>query len=82
MEPGYRIYRIELKNDEVLDGILVSEDPEAFVLRRPSSQDLRVLRREVRQSRFTKTSMMPEGLLDGLTPADVSDLFTYLKTLK
>jgi putative heme-binding domain-containing protein len=82
MEPGYRVFRIELKDGEVLDGLRVSEDNEAFVLRRPNSQDLRVPRSEVRRASFTKLSMMPEGLLDALQPGDVSDLFAYLKTLK
>lgn len=82
MEPGYRVFRIELKDGEVLDGLRVSEDNEAFVLRRANSQDLRVPRSEVRRASFTKMSLMPEGLLDALQPGDVSDLFAYLKTLK
>jgi putative heme-binding domain-containing protein len=82
MEPGYRVFRIELKDGDVLDGKLVSEDRDAFVLRRPNTVDLRVPRSDVLRSRFTKMSMMPEGLLDALQPGEVSDLFTYLKTLK
>jgi len=82
MEPGYRVFRIELKDGEVLDGLRVSEDHEAFVLRRPNSEDVRVPRGEVRRASFTKMSVMPEGLLDALPPGDVSDLFAYLKTLK
>jgi putative heme-binding domain-containing protein len=82
MEPGYRVFRLELKDGDVLDGIHVSEDEDAFVLRRPNSQDLRVSRRDVLRSHYTKLSMMPEGLLETLKPEDVSDLFTYLKGLK
>jgi putative heme-binding domain-containing protein len=29
MEPGYRVFRVELKDDDVLDGILVSQDKDA-----------------------------------------------------
>jgi putative membrane-bound dehydrogenase-like protein len=82
MEPGYRVFRIELKDGEVLDGRLISEDAEAFILRRQNTADLRVKRSEVRRSWFTKMSMMPEALLEGLKPQEVSDLFAYLKTLK
>jgi putative membrane-bound dehydrogenase-like protein len=82
MEPGYRVYRIELKQGEVLDGFRVSEDKNAIVLRRPNSEDARLLRHDVLRSGYTKMSMMPEGLLEALKPGDVSDLFAYLKTLR
>ena len=82
MEPGYRLFRVELKDGDVLDGIRVSEDKEAIVLRRPNVADARIAQRDVRKAAFTKSSMMPEGLLDALQPQDVSDLFAYLKTLK
>ncbi len=82
MEPGYRVFRVELKEGDVLDGILVSQDSEAIILRRPSVSDARIAQRDVRKAGFTKTSMMPEGLLDPLKPEEVSDLFAYLKTLK
>ena len=82
MEPGYRVFRIELKDGDVLDGRLISEDQEAYIVRRPSAADLRVKRSDVLRARFTKTSMMPERLLDPLKPQEVSDLFAYLKTLR
>lgn len=82
MEPGYRVFRIELKDGEVLDGLRVSEENKVIVLRRQISDDLRVQRSDVLRAGYTKTSMMPEGLLEALTPEAVSDLFAYLKTLK
>ena len=82
MEPGYRIFRVELKDGDVVDGIRVSEDKESIVLRRPKVEDTRIPQSSVRKAAFTKMSMMPEGLLDPLKPEDVSDLFAYLKTLK
>ena len=45
-------------------------------------EDTRIPQSNVRRAAFTKTSMMPEGLLDALPPGDVADLFAYLKTLK
>jgi putative heme-binding domain-containing protein len=82
MEPGYRAFRVELKDGDVVDGLLVSQDPEAIVLRRQSADDLRIAQKDVRRAAFTKMSLMPEGLLDGLKPEEVTDLFAYLKTLK
>lgn len=82
MEAGYRLFRVELLNGDVLDGIRLSEDNEAIVLRRPNLEDTRIPKTSVRHAAFTHMSMMPEGLLDALEPQQVSDLFAYLATLK
>jgi putative heme-binding domain-containing protein len=82
MEPGYRVFRVELKDGDVLDGVRVSEDKDAIVLRRPNMNDTRIAQKDVRKAAFTRSSMMPEGLLDPLPPEQVSDLFAYLKTLR
>ncbi len=82
MEPGYRAFRVELKDGDVLDGLLVSQDKEAIVLRRQNTEDLRIPQHNVKRAAFTRMSMMPDGLLDAFQPSDVSDLFAYLKTLK
>ena len=82
MEAGYRNYRVELKDDDILDGFLVSEDANTIVLRQPNLQDQRIAKEKVRRAEFTRNSLMPEGLLDGMHPEDVRHLFAYLKTLK
>lgn len=82
MEAGYRTFRVELKDGDVLDGFLVSENNDAIVLRQPNSQDRRIPQDEIRRAQFTKISMMPEGLLDSLPENDATDLLAYLKTLK
>lgn len=82
MEAGYRTFRVELKDGDVLDGFLVSQDNDAIVLRQPNAQDRRIPQDDVRRAGFTKLSMMPEGLLDSLPEKDAADLLAYLKTLK
>jgi putative membrane-bound dehydrogenase-like protein len=82
MEAGYRTFRVELRDGDVLDGMLVSQDSEAIVLRRQNVEDLRVPQANIRRAGFTKMSVMPEGLLETMQPQDVTDLFAYLRTLK
>jgi putative membrane-bound dehydrogenase-like protein len=82
MEAGYRVFRVELKDGDVLDGLLVSQDNDAIILRRQNTEDLRIPRNTVKRASFTRMSMMPEGLLDALKPQDVANLFAYLRTLK
>lgn len=82
MENGYRIYRVELKNGDLIDALFVSEDKDAVVVRLPGAQDRRIAKADVRSTKFLRRSLMPEGLLDTMTPEQVSDLFAYFKTLK
>src|SRR5262249_10357223 len=82
MEAGYRMFRVELKDGDVLDGFLVSQDNETVILRRPDTEDQRIPQIQIRRAAFTKRSIMPEGLLEALKPGEVTDLFAYLTTLK
>lgn len=82
MEPGYRIYRVEMKNGDLIDAFFVSEDKDAVVIRQAGLPDRRVAKADVRNTRFIRRSLMPEGLLDGLQDQQVADLLAYLMTLK
>jgi putative heme-binding domain-containing protein len=81
MEGGYRAFRIVTRDGRVVQGLLVSQDAEAIVIRQPDTADLRIPARDVAQAGFTGISIMPEGLLEALAPKDVSDLFAHLQTL-
>ena len=82
MESAYRTYRVTLKDGSVRDGFLADETPEAVVLRTPGAEDQRIARGEIRQTNYLNRSLMPEGLLEAMPPPQVSDLFSYLQTLK
>jgi len=82
MEAGYRTFRVEQNDGETLDGFLVSQDDQVIVLRQPNSEDKRIAKTAVRRAGFTRTSLMPEGLLEALNDSDAKDLLAYLMTLK
>ena len=82
VESGYYTYRIETTENDVLDGFLASQDERTIILRQPNTEDLRIPRSKVKHASFLRTSMMPEGLLDPLKPQEVSNLFSYLLSLK
>ncbi len=82
MESAYRIFRVEQKDGTVLDAFFVNEDKDAVVIRLPGAADQRIPRANIRETKFLRRSLMPEGLLAAMTPEQVSDLFTYLKSLK
>lgn len=82
MEPGYRIFRVELTNGDLIDAFFVSEDKDATVIRQPGQADRRIAKKDIRSTRFIRRSLMPEGLLDALPDQSVADLLAYLMTLK
>ena len=82
MEAGYRRFRVETREGEVIEGLFVSQDDDAIVLRQPNAEDLRIPRAQVKRAGFGRLSMMPEGLLEGLKTEEVPDLFAYLKALR
>jgi putative heme-binding domain-containing protein len=82
IEAAYRIFQVKLKAGEVVEAFYVSEDATAYVLRQPGGADRRIPKAEVSATKYLRRSIMPEGLLDGFTDEQVTDLFATLKTLK
>ena len=81
MEGGYRAFRVVTRDGRIVQGLLVSRDADAIVIRQPGVADVRVAIRDVDRAEFTGVSLMPEGLLESLEPQQVSDLFTHLNSL-
>jgi putative heme-binding domain-containing protein len=82
MEPGYRIFRAELTNGDLVDAFYVSEDKDAIVVRQPGAADKRLKKADIRSTRYIRRSLMPEGLLEALNDEQKRDLLGYLMTLK
>ncbi|HEX8310239.1 MAG TPA: LamG-like jellyroll fold domain-containing protein, partial [Chthoniobacteraceae bacterium] len=82
LESGYYRYDVELTNGDVLSGFLVKEADDAITLRPPGAEERVIPRAEIRKTSVSKRSLMPEGLLESMAPEHVSDLFTYLRSLK
>lgn len=82
MESGYRIFRVELNNGDIIDAFFVDEDDDAVVVRQPGGPDRRIERGDIAHAGFIRRSLMPAGLLDPLSDDQIADLLTYLMTLE
>jgi putative heme-binding domain-containing protein len=82
MEGGYRNFRVVTRDGRIIQGLLVSRDEEAIVLRQPNTADTRIITGNITQAEFTGISIMPEGLLESMPLQEVSDLFAHLKSLR
>ena len=82
LESGYYRHDIALKDGTFLSGFLASADGGTLLLRQIGADERAIPADQVKEHTVSKRSLMPEGLLDGFTDLQVSDLFTYLLTLK
>ena len=70
------------KDGTVFSGLLVRETVEEMFLSSAEGIVQSIPYRDIRQARYSNTSLMPEGLDQLLKPEEIADLVTYLKTLK
>ena len=74
---SFRSSIIQLDDGRVLTGVVVSENQRIMQLQ--TKDDLLAIDlKTVEQRKLTKNSLMPEGLLNGLSKQQVADLFGYL----
>ncbi len=63
-------------------GMLRDATTDAVDLRMADGETIHVPVDQIIQRRFIETSLMPEGLVDGLKPVEFADLVAYLMSLK
>ena len=76
----YRSKTLITDDGRALTGIVGSGGEGVLVVLSASGEKTRVPTDEVEQTLPSKTSAMPEGLINGLTDQQVADLFAYLRT--
>jgi putative heme-binding domain-containing protein len=81
VKEGYMSTAVITKNDQIYQGFHASEDKQTLILRDPARDDL--IRIPVADIRARKEigSVMPEGLTNGLTRAELRDLIRFLADL-
>jgi putative heme-binding domain-containing protein len=77
---GYENHVVVTESGRTLTGVLLEQDPKTVVLRTPDGQRVAIAREDVAEMSVSGVSLMPEGLLKGLTDQQVRDLFGYLRS--
>ena len=72
----YQVLILRLDDGRVVQGVIAEENPKPLRSKPPTSAFHS--RRRHRARKNSPLSMMPEGLLDRLTPDEVRDLVAYL----
>jgi putative heme-binding domain-containing protein len=74
----YTAFSITTKGGQALIGFITETDPKAVTIMDLAANKTRLSREEITSQAALPTSMMPEGLLDGMKDEEVRDLFAYL----
>lgn len=77
---GYENHYVETRDERSLSGFIVRQDDGVIVLRGLDGQDVVIQRSDVSEIRPAGMSLMPEGLLEGMTDQNVRDFFAYLRS--
>ena len=79
---GFETQWFKMKDDEVLDGFVTREGGDDLDVRNAAGITTTLARKDIKERGKRELSMMPQGLLDKLTPQDLASLLAYLESLK
>jgi putative heme-binding domain-containing protein len=79
---GFTAYRVKTKKGDVQLGLITSRSEKEIVLKTGPGVEVRIPAAEVESIKPETASLMPEGLLGGLTAQQAADLLEYLQSLK
>jgi putative heme-binding domain-containing protein len=82
IEPKYAAYVAHTSDGRSFTGLLVKRDEKEVVLRDAQNKEIVLAARNVAELRPSRTSLMPDGQMAGLTAQEAADLLEYLVSRK
>jgi putative heme-binding domain-containing protein len=76
----YTNFRIDTSDDQTFVGLIKERGSDSVTVADAAGQRTVIPKRDVRDERALTVSIMPEGLLDGLSEGQLRDLFAYLQS--
>jgi putative heme-binding domain-containing protein len=76
---GFQYYTVETKDGRTLSGFFVDRDNQVTVLRGLDGENLILRASEIVELQPMGRSLMPDGLLEGMSEQELRDLFAYLR---
>ncbi|MBU6400938.1 MAG: c-type cytochrome, partial [Verrucomicrobia bacterium] len=79
--PLYRTTRFETRDGQSYVGLIAFESADGVIVQTGATTTVRLAAAEIVSRSDSELSLMPTGLLTGLKPADLADLYSYLNGL-
>jgi len=80
--PAYRSTAFRLRDGTAVNGIVAFESADGWIVQTGAGMSVRLDSREVVAEQPSDVSVMPAGLLAGVSAAGVADLYAYLRALQ
>jgi putative membrane-bound dehydrogenase-like protein len=80
VSPNFLEYVVRLTDGRVLTGLIASETDAGLTIRRAQLQEETILRSEIEDIASSGKSLMPEGVEQKITPQEMADLITFLRS--
>lgn len=81
VSPRYQTTQIVTTEGKTFVGLAVYQSVDGITLRTSQNQTVRIEAEKIEIRRQLNTSVMPAGLLKGLKPRDLADLYAYVRSL-
>jgi putative heme-binding domain-containing protein len=78
VEPQYAAYLVKTGDGRALTGLLLKRDEKGLVLKDSDNKEHALAADNVESVQPSRVSLMPDGLMAGLTPQEAADLLEYL----
>jgi putative heme-binding domain-containing protein len=72
-------YNLETIDGRQLNGLIAGQTPNSVTLMAAKNERTVIPRDQIKSLRESTVSLMPEGLLNAMTPQELRDLFSYLE---
>ena len=82
VEPKFASYLVKTADGRSFTGLLVKRDDKQLVLRDAENKEVVLAAADVEAVQPSRLSLMPDGLVSGLTPQEAADLLEFLSTRK
>ena len=79
---GFEPTTFALADGRIVTGIIRGETADSVEIHDADARPVRIKKDEIEGRKQSEVSLMPSGLVEGLSPRDFADLIAYLETLK
>jgi putative heme-binding domain-containing protein len=79
VSPRYQTTAISTTDGRTYTGLVIYESVDYLVIRNATNQTSRIEKKMIEERKTLSKSLMPEGLLKDLGPAELADLYAYLR---
>ena len=79
---GYETVVVATADGKVLTGLIKSDNADGLEIQDADGKRIKIPKADIEDRKTSELSLMPNGIVEGITPQDFADLIAYLETLK